>query len=228
MCLLLGIMMTSAVRTNRASAARSERTKAIDGAITTDKKTQDELARLRKEVSRLGEENSKMQQAIAKETNQAEVLYESIRSLKQFAGLTVVEGPGVRITLTDSKKANNDMIEDSIIHDTDILKVANELWNAGAEAIAVNGNRVALGTNFRCVGSTILVDSVKVASPITIQAIGDSNSLKGALTMPGGIVNELSNVDPQMVQLIIVDKMTLPPFAGSTTRKYMKTVEEPK
>ena len=44
-----------------------------------------------------------------------------------------------------------------IIHDTDVLRVVNELWNAGAEAVTVNNRRVGPGTNYRCVGTTILV-----------------------------------------------------------------------
>lgn len=234
MSLMLGFMMTSAMRTNsaRADVRRDPnvagRLAATETSAQNEIKTQAELTALRREVAKLREDASKMQAALSKETGQAKVIYESLEGLKLFAGITEVEGPGVRIELRDAPNSKEDFVEDKIIHDTDILKVVNELWNAGAEAVSVNNNRVALGTNFRCVGSTILVDSVRIASPIVIQALGDSKSLKGALEMPGGIHEEITRIDPKMMEIVLVDKMLLPAYSGSTEKKFVKTVEVPK
>ncbi|MBL8049492.1 MAG: DUF881 domain-containing protein [Chthonomonas sp.] len=228
MCLMLGVMTTSAIRTNRARADIRRDPNVAARLDVNDNQTQEEVASLRREVSKLREENTKFQAALSKETDQAKVIYESAENLKLFAGLTEVVGPGVRITLRDAPNAKEDFVEDKIIHDTDILKVVNELWNAGAEAVSVNNNRVALGTNFRCVGSTILVDSVRIASPIVIQALGDAKSLKGAIEMPGGIHAEITAIDPRMMEIVLVDKMMLPAYSGSTEKKHVKTVEVPK
>jgi uncharacterized protein YlxW (UPF0749 family) len=143
---------------------------------------------------------------------------------KLFAGLTEAEGPGVTIVLRDSTKPVENVLDPSggIIHDTDVLKVVNELWNAGAEAVAVNGKRVGPRTNFRCVGSTILVDSIKIATPIRIEVIGDKDTLLGALNMPGGPLDEIRGVDPQMVQIEVVERHRLPAFNGPMSSKYAK------
>jgi len=54
-----------------------------------------------------------------------------------------------------------------------VVHVVNELFASGAEAIAVNGHRVAGTTSFRCVGTTILVNDVKIASPIVVRQKDD-------------------------------------------------------
>ena len=104
----------------------------------------------------------------------------------------------------------------SIIHDDDVLKVVNELWASGAEAISVNNHRVSIGTSFRCVGPTILVDGARIASPVVIRAIGDPDTLQGGLDIPGGILAQLREQDPAMVQIEKVKKHVLPAYTGST------------
>lgn len=193
-------------------------------------KAQDEIQAMRAEVSRLRSENTKLQKASAEETGQTKVLSDSLENLKFQAGLTPVAGPGLTIILKDGDTkridTNGGFENDYVIHDMDILKVVNELWNSDANAIAVSGNRISSGSNVRCAGTTILVDSVKVASPITIQAIGDPKKLKGAMLMPGGVLEEIAKIDPGMVTVQETKMMHLEAFTGVTSRKFMKAVAE--
>ena len=55
-------------------------------------------------------------------------------------------------------------------------------------SIAVNDNRIVNNTGFSCAGTTILVDTKRLAPPYRIDAIGDPENLKNALIMPGGYV----------------------------------------
>ncbi|MFI5385551.1 MAG: DUF881 domain-containing protein [Fimbriimonadales bacterium] len=183
---------------------------------------------LSEEVKALRAENDKLQRALGDRSSSTQVLSEGLEQSKAFAGLTDLQGPGVKIILSDSRKdpPNMAMSKDYIIHDEDVLKVTNELFAAGAEAIDVNGHRVVTTTWFRCVGPVIHVDGVPVASPIVIRAIGDPATLEGGLNLPLGVLDLVRRTDPAMVQLEQVKDMTVAAFGGSTERKFAKAVNK--
>ncbi len=187
----------------------------------------DEVAKLRSEVSKLREEKGRLESTLANQGNASSELNKSLQDVKKFAGLTDLEGPGLIVTLDDSKKSADEMLiaNDGVVHFIDVLKTVNELFNAGAEAISVNGLRVGPGTDFRCVGTTILVDSQKIAPPVVIQAIGDQKTLMGAINMPGGILEDLRSIDPAMAKVEPADKLYLPAFDGTTTGQFGKVPE---
>lgn len=188
----------------------------------------DEVDKLRKEVQQLRAEKTALENAASEGQNLSKQLNETLQNTKLFAGLTEVEGPGVTIVMRDSRKKPEELpnINDGIIHDSDVVRVINELWNAGAEAITVNNKRTGPNTSYRCVGSVILVDGVRFASPIVIRAIGDPKTLYGAMTTPGGPVQEIQATDASMVQLEVVEKLSFAPFDGSTTRKFAQIPPE--
>lgn len=129
-----------------------------------------------------------------------------------LAGLVDVRGEGVVITLNDS--TSTDMgLEAGLVHDTDITAIVTELKAAGAEAISINGQRVIATTAIRCVGPTIQVNSVKVASPFYIKAIGNSKYLESALNIKNGVVDSLKaygiEVDVQTNESITIGKYDL-------------------
>lgn len=189
---------------------------------------QENYSKLLDEVTKLRDEKTRFEKAAAKESGQAKLLNDSLQQLKQFAAMTEIEGPGITVTLEDNQSSNLDIpIQDQIIHDIDVLRVVNELWNAGAEAIAVDGNRLSVGTNIRCVGSVIFVGNVRVAPPVLIQAIGDAKTLAGAMDLPGGIIAELRAAGCG-ARIETVKKMKLPAYAGPTTAKYGAPPQEPK
>ncbi|HWQ51560.1 MAG TPA: DUF881 domain-containing protein, partial [Terriglobales bacterium] len=100
------------------------------------------------------------------------------------------------ITMTDSAAAiTTEFLNDPnyyIIHDTDILSVVNELRDAGAEAIAINGERLIATSEIRCAGSIVSVNNNRYAAPYVITAIGDPDALESALKMRGGVVDQLA------------------------------------
>jgi uncharacterized protein YlxW (UPF0749 family) len=227
--LLLGVMISLAWINQKTQASRSAqlpadvRRRYFEGRLDLD-----ELTKLSNEVSRLREENTKLQNAMADSSKQSKVLNESLQETKLFSGLTDVEGPGLTITLRDSEKEDMGAPEDRIIHDGDVLRTVNELWASGAEAIEVNGHRVVGNTSFRCVGPVIHVEGVPIASPVMIRVIGDTKTLEGAMKLPGGVLDELRTQDPDMVQIDRVTKHRFKAYSGNTARRYLKVPEEPK
>ena len=187
---------------------------------------------LTEEVSKLRKEKTRLENSIGTQTNQANILNDSLQESKLFAGLTPVEGPGVLVTLQDSEREAAALSRekvDLIIHDIDVLRVVNELRASGAEAISINDRRIAGKSSIRCVGPTILIDNNQVSTPIRIKAIGNAETLYGGLNLRGGVLDELRQTgDPSMVRMERVEKQLLPAYDGSTIFKYSKPAEDSK
>ncbi len=95
------------------------------------------------------------------------------------AGVTAVTGPGLRVSLADAPAdASGNVAADSMVQDADLQSVVNSLWASGAEAIAVNGQRLTSLTAIRSAGSAILVDLVPLSGPYTVDAIGDPDRMQ--------------------------------------------------
>ncbi len=106
--------------------------------------------------------------------------------LSLASGAVAVTGPGLRVTLDDSPDAGDDLFADEDktkrVLDVDVQQVVNGLWAGGAEAIAVNGQRLTTLSAIRGAGTAILVDYRPLARPYVIDAIGDPEALEGELT----------------------------------------------
>jgi uncharacterized protein YlxW (UPF0749 family) len=179
------------------------------------------------EIKRLREQITELQGAMASQSKQTQVLNDNLQEIKLFAGLTEVSGPGIEILMRDSKQKSEDpqVINQFNVHDRDVLVVVNDLWMSGAEAISVNGHRLAKNSNFRCEGPVIYVGRVPIASPVKILAVGDADTLYGAMTMQGRYLDNIRKTDPYMVEVTKKSKLTLAGYTGSTESTFAKNVE---
>lgn len=149
--------------------------------------------------------------------------------LRMAAGLMPVTGKGVQIILSDSPrklKDNEDPIF-FIVHYDQLELLVNELWAAGAEAIAVNGHRVTNTSGFSCAGTVILIDTKRLAPPYKIEAIGDPQNLKNALMMAGGFVETQILSYNLKFTITPEDDIEIPASAGISF-EYAKPAEEEK
>lgn len=184
----------------------------------------DELLR---EIATLREQIKRYEESSAKDKTVLEGMLKELNRVKLWAGLLPIKGPGIIVTLDDSKKKikAGENPENYIIHDYDLREIVNELWTSGAEAIAINTQRIVVSSEIRCVGTTILVNGVRLAPPYIIKVIGDADSLINALTMPGGIISALNYLSKEFGIIIKIDKKDLieiPPYEGSITLRYGK------
>lgn len=182
------------------------------------------------EITILREQIRQYEESSAREKTVLEGMLKELNRVKLWAGLLPVKGPGVVITLDDSKRKIKvgENPENYIIHDYDLREIVNELWTSGAEAIAINDQRIVVTSEIRCVGTTILVNGVRLAPPYTIKAIGDENSLLNALNMPGGIISALTYISKEygiMLKIEKSDLIELPPYEGSISLKYTQVKE---
>lgn len=175
---------------------------------------------------------AQLEQALVAHPGQERVLETEVKSADFLAGLTPVTGPGIIVTMNDSKKKFPDAPTSvqalGIIHDTDINQVANELKAAGAEAVAVNAQRLVGMTPIRCAGPTIFVNNVPETPPYLVSAIGDPKTLQDAMNLPGGVVDGFSSMDPAMISVARSAKLVLPAYQGPTQPKYARAIDPAK
>ena len=109
------------------------------------------------------------------------------------------------------------------MHDGDIMHVVNELFNAGAEAISINGQRVILTTAIECDGNVIKVNGNKTGAPFEILAIGYPEQLAG-LQRPGGYLEALVSRG-LTVNLTKQNTVTIPKYTGTMKFSYATNQE---
>lgn len=97
-----------------------------------------------------------------------------VRGVGMRAGTLPMEGPGVVVTLSDSdREARDPAYRGALsVHDVDLQLVVNALWAAGAEAVAVNGQRLVATSPIRAAGETITVNFRPLVPPYEVRAIG--------------------------------------------------------
>lgn len=182
------------------------------------------------ELEKLEKELEATRKDITSHNEELKNLEEKINEDNMLLGMTDVKGKGVTVVLQDGVKnsTTTSIIELSdlselLIHDADVLRVVNELKNAGAEAISINGKRVVNTTAISCDGNVIVVNGEKIGTPIEISAIGLPEQLS-TLNRPGGTL-EYFVEDGKKVNFIKNQKVEIPKYTGVFNFKYAKTVK---
>lgn len=93
------------------------------------------------------------------------------------SGALGVQGPGLSVTMRDAPTVGDGQDANSRVQDYDVQVVVNSLWAAGAEAVAVNEQRLTATSAIRSAGDAILVDLVGLVGPYEIQAVGSPADL---------------------------------------------------
>src|SRR5918994_1872373 len=106
-----------------------------------------------------------------------------------LAGATEVEGPGVKLVVDDAKdtdqggdgpRESSGFSDTGRVRDRDMQRIVNGLWESGAEAVAINGQRLTALSAIRAAGDAILVDNRPLVPPYTVLAVGDGKKLSTA------------------------------------------------
>lgn len=184
-CVLIGIGAVAVVRGQQtdeflASAREPDLVRLLDDLQARQTRLDGEILRLQSAEQRLRSGTS------------AEALQETQKradALRVLAGTTAVTGPGVKLRI-DGENA---------FFASDLLNTVQELRDAGAEAIEINGNRVVVDTWFADEGDGISVSDTLVRAPFLITAIGDPGTMATAMRIPGGIADTVESQDGSLV-----------------------------
>ncbi|MFT3862151.1 DUF881 domain-containing protein [Micropruina sp.] len=170
--LAIGLMIGGSIgdRLRAAPAEASER----DQLVQRIEQANTDSDALRARIAQLGVENRALSdQALAKDPAAVDV-QRQIADLDPVTGMRAVTGPGVVLVADDAEDTDR---SGSKVVDVDVRQAVNGLWQAGAEAIAVNGHRLSSRTAIRGAGDAITVDYRSLTRPYRIEAIGDPNGL---------------------------------------------------
>ncbi len=102
-------------------------------------------------------------------------LARDVRELELVTGYLAVTGPGVVVRLSDAPPSDDGADSDDGLDkvlDSDVQDAVNGLWRAGAEAIAVNGQRLSARSAIRSAAGAILVNYRPLIPPYLVEAIG--------------------------------------------------------
>jgi uncharacterized protein YlxW (UPF0749 family) len=133
---------------------------------------------------------------------------EQLQALEVLAGITPVTGPGVMVTVSDPAR--------SVGYDA-MIDVIQELRDAGAEALAVNGLRVGVNSAFSQREGRLVLDTTPLDAPYKVQAIGQPATLEGGLKIPGGALDTLRSLKDVQADVARAARLDLPPLARPLT-----------
>jgi len=125
---------------------------------------------LRKQLSQLQADVQTLQSSLAQASRTASAPVD----WQIASGAVPVRGPGIVVTVDDAPDATAGSGE---VLALDLAQLTNGLWEAGAEAIAINDHRLTVRTAIRAAGSAITVDYVSLNRPYRVEAIGSPSSL---------------------------------------------------
>ena len=147
------------------------------------------------------------------------------------SGLIPVTGPGLVIQLRDSRDpgpADGDT-SDYRVRADDLRAIADELWLAGADAVAVNGERLTATSGFIDIGESILVNSAYLVPPYQVVAIGPEDlydRLTRSARFADWVRTRVQGFGLEVRYAELPDAQ-VPAYAGSVRLRYARRVPSP-
>lgn len=164
----------------------------------------EESAGLRDEISELRLELAALESSAARDQVAREAAVRQLEELEILAGVVAAKGPGVTVRISDPDGSFDFEL---------LLDLVQELRDAGAEAISVNGRRVGASTAFSASRGRITVDGEEIRGPYEVLAIGDPATLEVGLKIPGGAADTLGALEGVEVGLERRNEVKVPALA---------------
>jgi uncharacterized protein YlxW (UPF0749 family) len=208
-CLVLGLLLVVQLRSQRElrqAAGDAEWGFVVAELIESNTRLRDEIGALQTQLAEL--------QDLERGGVVLESLVDEVNHLRIANGLVEVSGPGVELEIRGPVSV------------LDLHDLINELRNAGAEALALNGQRVVASSAISTDGEHVTVDGLPVPAPYRLEAIGEAHTLEVALTRPGGLVDLLLQ-SPRGILIAVSqrDKVTMPVYGQPMRFVYAEPLE---
>jgi uncharacterized protein YlxW (UPF0749 family) len=165
-------------------------------------------------------------------TTSSSALAEVNRQLEEArlaAGLTALTGPGVVIEISDSKRVipAGENPANYIVLVDDLRDIVAALWASGAEAIAINGERLVATSSIYGVGASVLVNTAFLSPPFRIEAIGPAGLLDRFSAHPAFRVRVAQRIEVFGLEFATqsADALQLPAFVGNTRFRWAVPTE---
>jgi uncharacterized protein YlxW (UPF0749 family) len=136
--------------------------------------------------------------------------------LRILAGTVAATGPGIQLTITDPEHA----VTADVLLDT-----MQELRDAGAEALQVNGVRLTASSFFTDAGPEVLADATPLRAPYVFLAIGDPHTLADAMEIPGGVIDSVSARSGASTEIDQRERVVVDALRPLSTPRYARAAE---
>lgn len=225
------VVTVGAVNAHEASPTLAKERDALVKRVTDGTASAD---RLQHEVESLRSQVEQAQQRALKSAGGDNAL----AALAGSVGTGAVTGPGLKLTIDDASGSTStggidprttDGFTQGRLHDRDLQLVVNGLWQVGAEAVAVNGQRLTTLSAIRAAGDAILVDNRPLVPPYTVLAIGDPSGLPASFQdgVGGHYLKVLQDSYGIKYSLAAQRSLDLPAAVGFTLRLAQPAVPSP-
>jgi uncharacterized protein YlxW (UPF0749 family) len=195
-CLAFGVLLMAQFRT-QGKIAKTQLTESSADQAQIISNLYDANVTLRKEVVALEQQL----RASDEGTSQARAaeLAADLQKFRVVTGAAPAVGPGVELTI------------EADVRREDVQDLVNELRNAGAEALALNGQRVTFRSAVTTDRGAIVLDGRRLIAPYVFAAVGAPETLERALTRKGGLVSYIQTTYPEAkINVEKIARLTLP------------------
>lgn len=219
-CILIGFVLVSAsqIRPPNPQRRMPQRYRLAD---LIEDQTQ-LVAKRRGHVATLRAQLDSLQKAATDRQGNAQ-LKAQIDQVSDIAGTDALRGPGLKVSLSDSslEEAPSGNVNDLVIHSTDVQIIVNSLWEAGADGISINEQRLVSTSAVLCVGNTLLLNGTVHSPPYVISAVGaDRSKFESARLVQ--TFSERAEKFSLGFDVSVEDDLTLPKFSGSSKLQYAR------
>ena len=201
------LVTTAAVQTSRTADESASSRESLIKQVNARKKG---LADRRAVVSDLRREIGTLRAGNLDATRRGRELKARLTRLGVVTGRGATHGPGISVVVDDAPGTPSVREQ---VQAPDLQKLVNGLWQVGAEAISVNGQRLTTLSSIRDAGEAITVNYVSLRRPYTVSAIGNPKLMGAELldTAGGQTWVALQSTFGLQFDIDIKDDMVLPP-----------------
>ncbi len=223
LCVLLTFGIVLQIRTVQNNVNISDPSYADNALRDEVLKSKEKYDNAFEELEKVNKELEKYRSKVTENDSTAAQKEEELKKDNAILGLNEVTGNGVVITMRDNQNASvssigvGENISDYLVHEIDLLDIVNELKNAGAIAISINGQRLIPTTSINCAGNITRVNGEIVGTPFIIKAVGGSFE---TLERPGGYIDYLRNEYGLDITVKPQSNLTVEKYNGAISFKY--------
>ncbi len=220
----MGFIVVAQIRANRTLTAQVQvPTRNVYAMATLLREEREARQALEVQVTQLRKQLEEYESTATQGRSVAEAMNKELERLRLALGLKAMRGAGVVVRL-DNPKTQPKGGSPVVVTYQDVVAVINELWAAGAEATAINGQRISAMTGFSQVGGTVVVNLQRLTQPFEVVALGDPATLEGALNIRGGLVEGLRALGLR-ITITRQQSLLVPPYRGPLNFEYAKPAQ---
>jgi len=224
--LALGFLVAAQLKSEgpRVRYTTQERSPLVESAVALQARQEtlkDQILELRSRIQAV-EQRGQGSAALVRQLN------DQLQHARIAGGLLPLQGTGIVFQLEDSDQsvAPGANEADYLVTARDIRTLVEELWLAGAEAVSVNGERIAQSTAIIDIGGSTLVNSAFIAPPYQVSAIGPADLYEQVSASQGFVAFVVARADAFGIRLSFLESaaVDVPAFAGTISFRYGRIV----